>query len=111
MRSLSRAAASLYVIAQAWVGEQVARTRVQEQLCGWSLLNERLGYGSVHLGPFVGVHHMDLKRDRLGPRGPEFGGRHARMEEQRPARTWTRPRQGLRRQHTQREAGIDDVGR
>jgi hypothetical protein len=33
----------LAVVVQTRVGEQVARTRVEEQLCGWSLLNERLG--------------------------------------------------------------------
>src|SRR5438105_6813674 len=102
------------IVGEAVVSEQMSIARIQEQLCALGRLGELAGGGEVfvrwqHL--FVGVHHVDLERDTLRPRTAELRRRDAAVKEQRSLRARTRLRQHWRRQHAEREAGIDDLVR
>src|SRR6266540_2452459 len=98
-------------VAEAAVGEQVALAWIEKQLGVLDLVDESAGGGDVLLAPFVVLHHVDLHGDAVRPGRFELRGRHARVEQQRSLSTGTRLGEHLRRHPTQREAGVDELGR
>jgi hypothetical protein len=97
---------------QRCVGEQVRRTRVEEQLGILDLIDEGPRRVDVALvdEERVGVHRVDLCRHAVRP-GAEHRRRHARVEQQRAARAGPGLGEPLRRDDAQREACVHDIGR
>ncbi len=97
------------------VGEVVLVAGVQEELRVLDLLHDLAGGVDVALADEdrVVVHAVDLDRDavRPGSEGPLAADREAGVEEQGSAGSGPCLCELLRRQHAEREPGVDELGR
>ena len=85
---------------------------IQEQLRAIDGFGELSGGVEVFVrrqDPLVGVHHVDLERDALRPRAAELGGRNGRVKQQGSLCAGPGLSEHLRRQHPEREPGVDDA--
>ena len=71
------------VVGQAVVSEQVPIAGVQEQLRALDRLGELAGGVEIALSEdqLVGVHHVDLEPDAMGPRAAELGERDGGLDQ------------------------------
>jgi hypothetical protein len=92
---------------QAAIGEQVPVTGVEEEL-GLGDRRRKVA-GDLDVTQLVPLHRVNLQRHARRPRASELRERDAGMEEQRAPRARPGLSQHLRRQHAEREPGVDDV--
>jgi hypothetical protein len=86
--------------------------RVEEQLRVLGPVNELTGGVNIAFvdEERVGVHRVHLHRNSVGPGGAELRNRQAGMQEQRPSHPRSRLRELLGRHHTERKAGVHQLG-
>src|SRR5215210_9253222 len=103
---------ALLVVGEAVVGEQVAITRIQEQLGLFDRGVELAGGVEVALErPLVALHQVDLERNTGGPRAAELLGRNAAAEEQRSLRARPRLGEHLSRHRAERKTRVHQLVR